>query len=314
MILVTGGAGFIGSNFVKIMLAKYVENVINLDALTYAANKDNLPHSHKHLFFKTDITKYDQVVNFVKLNPRVLVHFAAESHVDNSISNPRIFVDTNIVGTFNLLEAVRKYSPDTLFVHVSTDEVYGSLGLEDPAFTEDHPYRPNSPYSASKAASDLLVRSYYETFGINTIITNCSNNYGPKQHKEKLIPKVIECAIMDKPIPLYGDGMNIRDWIHVIDHCEAIDFLIKTGKAGQTYNIGANNEISNRDIVHRICQIFDNVAPKNNKSHCELITFVTDRPGHDRRYALNTKKLNILGWRPKKIFNQELENLIMENL
>lgn len=309
MILVTGGAGFIGSNFVRLMLNTYIENVINLDALTYAGSKDNLPHNHKHLFFKVDITDYEQVVNYVKLQPRVLVHFAAESHVDNSIAGPRVFVDTNIVGTFNLLEAVRQHSPDTLFIHVSTDEVYGSLDFEDPAFTENHPYKPNSPYSASKAASDHLVRSYYETYGIKTIITNCSNNYGPRQHKEKLIPKVIDCALQNKPIPVYGDGMNRRDWIHVDDHCSAIDYLIKKGVAGETYNIGTMCEVANIDMVTHICQRLDEFVPQENKYETN-ITFVTDRLGHDLRYAIDNSKLVSLGWVPIIQFNKGLDETI----
>ena len=309
MILITGGAGFIGSNFVRLMLNTYMENVINLDALTYAGSKDNLPHNHKHLFFKVDIRDYEQVVNYVKLQPRVLVHFAAESHVDNSIAGPRVFVDTNIVGTFNLLEAVRQHSPDTLFIHVSTDEVYGSLGFEDPAFTENHPYKPNSPYSASKAASDHLVRSYHETYGINTIITNCSNNYGPRQHKEKLIPKVIDCALQNKPIPVYGDGMNRRDWIHVDDHCSAIDYLIKKGVAGETYNIGTMCEVANIDMVTHICQRLDEFVPQENKYETN-ITFVTDRLGHDLRYAIDNSKLLALGWVPIIQFNKGLDETI----
>lgn len=309
MILVTGGAGFIGSNFVRLMLNTYIENVINLDALTYAGSKDNLPQNHKHLFFKVDIREYEQVVNYVKLQPRVLVHFAAESHVDNSIAGPRVFVDTNIVGTFNLLEAVRQYSPDTLFIHVSTDEVYGSLNFEDNAFTENHPYKPNSPYSASKAASDHLVRSYYETYGIKTIITNCSNNYGPRQHKEKLIPKVIDCALQNKPIPVYGDGMNRRDWIHVDDHCSAIDYLIKKGVAGETYNIGTMCEVANIDMVTHICQRLDEFVPQENKYETN-ITFVTDRLGHDLRYAIDNSKLVSLGWVPIIQFNKGLDETI----
>lgn len=309
MILVTGGAGFIGSNFVRMALDKYSENIINLDALTYAANKNNLPYNHKHLFFKADITNYEQVVSYVRLKPRVIVHFAAESHVDNSIEGPRIFVDTNVVGTFNLLEAVRKYSQDTVFIHISTDEVFGSLGLEDPPFTENTPYKPNSPYSASKAASDHLVRSYHETYGINTIITNCSNNYGPRQHKEKLIPKVIERALLNQPIPIYGDGMNHRDWIHVDDHCKAIDFLIDKGQPGETYNIGTMCEVANIDLVTHICQRLDLFVPQENKYETN-ITFVKDRLGHDLRYAIDNSKLVGLGWKPTVQFNEGLDETI----
>jgi dTDP-glucose 4,6-dehydratase len=309
MILVTGGAGFIGSNFIRFVLDKYGENIINLDALTYAGNKGNLPSNHKHLFFKTDIRDYEQVVNYVKLQPRVIVHFAAESHVDNSIEGPRVFVDTNVIGTFNLLEAVRQHSPDTLFIHVSTDEVFGSLGFDDPAFTENHPYKPNSPYSASKAASDHLVRSYHETYGLMTIITNCSNNYGPYQHKEKLIPKVIERALLNQPIPVYGDGMNRRDWIHVDDHCAAIDYLISKGTPGETYNIGTMCEVANIDMVTHICNRLDLFVPQEKKYETN-ITFVKDRLGHDLRYAIDNSKLVNLGWKPTIQFNQGLDEVI----
>jgi len=309
MILVTGGAGFIGSNFIRLMLNKYTENIINLDALTYAGNKNNLPSNHKHLFFKTDIRNYEQVVNYVKLQPRVIVHFAAESHVDNSIEGPRVFVDTNVIGTFNLLEAVRQHSPDTLFIHISTDEVFGSLGFDDSAFTETHPYKPNSPYSASKAASDHLVRSYHETYGLMTIITNCSNNYGPYQHKEKLIPKVIERALLNQPIPVYGDGMNRRDWIHVQDHCSAIDYLISKGTPGETYNIGTMCEVANIDMVTHICNRLDMFVPQEKKYETN-ITFVKDRLGHDLRYAIDNSKLVNLGWKPTIQFNQGLDEVI----
>lgn len=310
MILITGGAGFIGSNYLRLALNKFPnEEIVNLDLLTYASNKDNLPNNPQHSFFQIDITNFDEIVTCIKHKPRIIIHFAAESHVDNSISGPKVFINTNIIGTFNLLEAVKKYSPDTLFVHISTDEVFGSLGLEDPAFTETSQYQPNSPYSASKAASDHLVRSYHETYGIKTITTNCSNNYGPYQHKEKLIPKVIERALKNEPIPIYGDGMNRRDWIHVTDHCLAINFLIENGTPGQSYNIGSMCEVANIDLVTHICQRLDEFVPQENKYETN-ITFVKDRLGHDLRYAIDNSKLVGLGWKPTVQFNEGLDETI----
>lgn len=312
MILVTGGAGFIGLNFVQGLLQYTDETqIVNLDNLTYAANKDQLPKSNRHMFVHGDITNQKIVDIFTKQQPKIIVHFAAETHVDNSITGPAKFVDTNVNGTFTLLESVRRYSPNTLFVHVSTDEVYGALGEEDPAFTENNQYRPSSPYSASKAASDHLVKAWHVTYGLKVMVTNCSNNYGLFQNKEKLIPTVITRALNGQTIPVYGNGRQIRDWIHVTDHCSAIRFLIKNGSIGESYNIGANNELPNIEIVYKICQILDTLKPReNNRSYAELIEFVTDRPGHDWRYALNTQKINSLGWQPTKNFDLEITNII----
>lgn len=312
MILVTGGAGFIGLNFIQGLLQYTDETqIVNLDKLTYASNKAYLPTSDRHLFVYGDINNSKLVDILVSKRPTALVHFAAESHVDNSIAGPAKFITTNINGTYTLLESVRKHSPETLFFHISTDEVFGSLSEEEPGFTETSQYKPNSPYSSSKAASDHLVRAWHETYELKTIITNCSNNYGLYQYPEKLIPLTITRALNEKSIPVYGDGRQIRDWIHVEDHCSAIRFLIKNGTPGQSYNIGSRNELPNIEIVHKLCQILDEEKPRHNgRSYVELIEFVEDRPGHDRRYAINSSKINNLGWYPKKDFNSELRNLV----
>jgi len=312
MILVTGGAGFIGLNFINGLLRFTDESkIMNLDNLTYSSNRQHLPTSERHIFVLGSINDRTIVDFLVSQKPKTIVHFAAETHVDNSIANPTKFVSTNINGTHILLESVRKNSPETLFVHVSTDEVYGSLGEEDPSFNESTPYNPSSPYSASKASSDHLVKSWHRTYGLKTIITNCSNNFGLYQHQEKLIPTVITKALNQLPIPIYGNGRQIRDWIHVDDHCSAIRFLIKNGEIGQSYCIGSNNELPNIEIVYKICQILDEIQPRqNNRSYAELIEFVTDRPGHDWRYSLNTEKINRLGWKATRNFDKELKKLV----
>jgi len=328
-ILVTGCAGFIGSNFVPYFLEKY-ENytIINLDLLTYAGNLENLQEvegNENYKFIKGDICNRE-LVEFIfnEYDIRGVIHFAAESHVDNSIKNPAIFIETNVNGTFTLLDVAYKYwmeKPFTYkedyegcrFHHISTDEVYGTLNEID-LFTEDTPYAPNSPYSASKASSDMIVRSYQETYGLNTVITNCSNNYGAKQHDEKLIPTIIRKALAGESIPIYGDGKNIRDWLYVLDHCKGIDLVYHKGKAEETYNIGGRNERDNLYIANKICEILDELYPIENnskfkthnsllKSYNELITFVKDRPGHDRRYAIDASKIeNELGWRADENF------------
>lgn len=317
-ILVTGCAGFIGANFVPYFLEKYKEyRVVNLDLLTYAGTLDNLTEvaeSDRHHFVRGDIGNRELVEYlFDEFDIRGVIHFAAESHVDNSIKNPGIFVETNVNGTFTLLDvAYKKWmeKPFTYneeyeecrFHHISTDEVYGTLG-ETGLFTEQTPYAPNSPYSASKASSDMIVRSYVETYGLNAVITNCSNNYGPKQHDEKLIPTIIRNALAKNPIPIYGDGKNIRDWLYVLDHCKGIDLVYHTGKKGEVYNVGGRNERTNLQIVDRICTILDEKVPSGS-SYKELITFVEDRAGHDRRYAIDATKLeNELGWKADENFD-----------
>lgn len=317
-ILLTGTAGFIGSNFVPYFLNKYPEyNLINLDLLTYAGNLENLKECEgnpRYKFIKGDICNRELVeFIFSEYDIQGVIHFAAESHVDNSIKNPGVFVQTNINGTFTLLDVAYKYWMDkpfsckakyqnARFHHISTDEVYGTLG-ETGFFTESTPYAPNSPYSASKASSDMIVRSYQETYGLNSVITNCSNNYGPKQHDEKLIPTIIRKALSNQSIPIYGDGKNIRDWLYVLDHCKGIDLVYHDGKSGQTYNIGGRNERTNLQIVDRICTILDVKVPQE-KSYKELITFVEDRSGHDRRYAIDATKLeNELGWKADENFD-----------
>jgi len=333
-ILVTGCAGFIGSNFVPYFLEKYTNyNIVNLDLLTYAGNLENLKEIENHpryKFIKGDICNRELVEYiFNEYNIQGVIHFAAESHVDNSIKNPGVFIETNVNGTYTLIDVAKNswmekpfkyrdqyinkedetyYSKLPRFHHISTDEVYGTLS-DDPTelFTEKTPYAPNSPYSASKASSDMIVRSYKETFGLNTVITNCSNNYGPKQHDEKLIPTIIRNALQKKPIPIYGDGKNIRDWLYVLDHCKGIDLAYHKGKAGETYNIGGRNERTNIQIVNKICELLDNIHPLTNnseiKSYKELITFVEDRAGHDRRYAIDATKIeNELGWRADETF------------
>jgi dTDP-glucose 4,6-dehydratase len=315
-ILVTGGAGFIGSNFILQWLAVENPGVINLDKLTYAGNPANLASisaDRRYRFLQGDIGDRDVVAELlITHRPRAIVHFAAESHVDRSIHGPDDFVRTNVNGTFSLLEESRAYwsglSPEEKsafrFLHVSTDEVYGSLGPNDPAFTETTQYAPNSPYSASKAASDHLVRAYFHTYGLPVLTTNCSNNYGPFQFPEKLIPLVILNATSGKPIPVYGDGQNVRDWLFVTDHCEAIRTVLARGRSGETYNIGGRNEIKNLDVVNTICAALDELRPNDPVvPHRNLIKFVTDRPGHDRRYAMDATKIETeLGWRPRETF------------
>lgn len=316
MILVTGGAGFIGSNFVLDWLAQHDEPVLNLDKLTYAGNLNNLlsvQHDARHVFVHGDIGDTELVSSLlVSHRPRAIVHFAAESHVDRSILGPAAFIETNINGTFSLLEAARNYWSALAaeeknafrFLHVSTDEVYGSLDKDDPPFAETTAYEPNSPYSASKAASDHLVRSYHHTYGLPTLTTNCSNNYGPYHFPEKLIPLMIANALAGKPLPVYGDGQQIRDWLYVGDHCAAIRRVLEAGAPGETYNIGGWNEKANIDVVHTLCDILDVLAPvAQGKSYREQIAYVTDRPGHDRRYAIDARKIEReLGWKPAETF------------
>jgi dTDP-glucose 4,6-dehydratase len=317
-ILVTGGAGFIGSNFLRVFVPKYKEHTfINLDKLTYAANLSNLKNidqEENYRFERADIADYDSVQEiFKRYNPDTVVHFAAESHVDRSIVGPADFIRTNIVGTFNLLEACRKYWKDKegkVFHHVSTDEVYGSLG-EAGYFTEESRYDPSSPYSASKASSDHLVRAYHRTYGLPVKITNCSNNYGPYQFPEKLIPLMILNAIEGKPLPVYGQGQNVRDWLYVEDHCHAIWLVIQKGRVGETYNIGGNNEWKNIDIVHKICDILGEELDKDPTQFKQLVTFVADRPGHDLRYALDSTKIRReLGWKPCETFETGLRKTV----
>ena len=317
-ILVTGSAGFIGSNFVPYFLDKYKDYfIINLDLLTYAGDLENIKEvdgNSNYKFIKGDICNRD-LVEFIfdEYNVQGVIHFAAESHVDNSIKNPGVFIETNVNGTFTLIDvAYKKWmeKPFTFktgyescrFHHISTDEVYGTLNETD-LFTEETPYAPNSPYSASKASSDMIVRAYQETYGMNTVITNCSNNYGPKQHDEKLIPTIIRKALAGESIPIYGDGKNIRDWLYVLDHCKGIDLVYHTGKEANVYNIGGRNERTNLQIVDAICSILDEKVP-SSKSYKELITFVEDRAGHDRRYAIDATKLeNELGWKADENFD-----------
>lgn len=311
MIVVTGGAGFIGLNFVLRFLEHTDENIINIDALTYASNVDSLPKDPKHTFIQGNIQDRSLIDSVFKNKPRAVVHFAAETHVDRSIDNSLKFLESNVIGTYTLLESFRENCPDSLFIHVSTDEVYGSLELNDLPFTESHPYQPSSPYSATKAASDHLVNAWHHTYGLKTIITNCSNNYGALQYPEKLIPLTITRALEGKPIPVYGNGQQIRDWLHVDDHCSAIRFLMCHGQLGEKYNIGGNNELTNIVVVNKICSLLDQHKPrKNGESYSNLIRHVQDRPGHDIRYAIDTKKINSLGWHPSKKFNIELENII----
>ena len=335
MILVTGGAGFIGSNFVLQWCAKGGEEVLNLDALTYAGNLANLQSlegNDQHRFIQGNICDADLLARlFAEHRPRAVVHFAAESHVDRSIAGPEAFVETNVVGTFRLLEAARAHwnqlegeaKASFRFLHVSTDEVYGTLGSNDPAFTEATPYAPNSPYSASKAASDHLVRSYFHTYGMPVLTTNCSNNYGPFHFPEKLIPLVIVNALAGKALPVYGDGQQIRDWLYVEDHCAGIRRVLEAGACGETYNIGGWNEKANIDIVRTLCTLLDEMAPASArdvinvktgepvKQYAELITYVTDRPGHDRRYAIDARKIEReLGWRPAETFDTGIRKTV----
>ena len=315
MILVTGGAGFIGANFVLDWLKGSDEPVLNLDALTYAGNLENLAslqNDPRHVFVHGDICDRPLLDRlFAEHAPRAIVHFAAESHVDRSIHGPGAFVRTNVEGTFTLLEAARAYwsglpanaREGFRFLHVSTDEVYGSLGPYDPAFTETKTYEPNSPYSASKAASDHLVRAWHHTYGLPVLTTNCSNNYGPCQFPEKLIPLMIVNALAGKPLPVYGDGLNVRDWLYVGDHCSAIREVLARGRSGETYNIGGWNEMANIEIVRTVCGLLDALRPDPAGSRERLIAHVTDRPGHDRRYAIDARKIEReLGWRPAETF------------
>jgi dTDP-glucose 4,6-dehydratase len=325
MILVTGGAGFIGSNFILDWIAKNGDPVVNLDALTYAGNVNNLAAlegDERHLLVQGDIgdrTLVDRLLAHHR--PRAIINFAAESHVDRSIYGPEAFIQTNVVGTFHLLESVRSYwgSLDASaqhsfrFIHISTDEVFGSLGKDDPSFHENTPYAPNSPYSASKAASDHLVRAYHHTYGLPAITTHCSNNYGPFQFPEKLIPLLIHNALQGKPLPIYGDGQNVRDWIYVSDHCSALRAVLEFGITGRTYNIGGNSERTNREVVQTLCQVLDEARPaKDGSSHDSLITYVKDRPGHDRRYAIDARKIECeLGWRPTETFSTGIRKTVM---
>ncbi|WP_137936071.1 dTDP-glucose 4,6-dehydratase [Chitinivorax sp. B] len=324
MILVTGGAGFIGANFVLNWLAQSDEPVLNLDKLTYAGNLDNLASlkgDARHVFVHGDIgdrALVDQML--ATYQPRAVLNFAAESHVDRSIHGPEDFIQTNVVGTFHLLESIRAYwmSLSSEFkatfrvLHVSTDEVYGSLTHDDAPFTEQHRYEPNSPYSASKAASDHLVRAYHHTYGLPVLTTNCSNNYGPYHFPEKLIPLMILNALSDKPLPVYGDGLNVRDWLYVTDHCSAIRTVLADGVLGETYNVGGWNEKTNIEVVTTICRILDELKPRTDgQSYVDQITYVKDRPGHDRRYAIDAHKLEReLGWTPAETFDTGIRKTV----
>jgi dTDP-glucose 4,6-dehydratase len=319
MLLVTGGAGFIGSNFVRSTIAAGGEAIVNLDKLTYAGNLRNLDALRgdgRHVFVQGDICDRPLVRRLLaEHKPRAIVHFAAESHVDRSISGPAPFVETNVVGTFCLLEEAREYWKEAgvafRFLHVSTDEVYGSLGAEDAPFTESTPFAPNSPYAASKAAADHMVRAYHHTYGLPTLTTNCSNNYGPFQFPEKLIPLMIQQALAGKALPVYGDGRNVRDWLYVLDHCEAVRAVLALGRPGETYNIGGNSEMMNVDLVRELCATLDELRPRKSGSYAELITFVKDRPGHDRRYAIDASKIRReLSWQPKETLGSGLRKTL----
>jgi dTDP-glucose 4,6-dehydratase len=324
-VLITGGSGFIGSNFIPYFLNQHPTfQLVNLDSLTYAANPDHLSeveYHERYIFAKGDICDRELVTHlFEKYHFQSVIHFAAESHVDNSIKNPDTFIKTNIFGTFVLLDVAKNYwienanqpkkgFENARFHHISTDEVYGALG-ETGYFSEETPYAPNSPYSASKASSDFLVRSYFHTYGMNVVTTNCSNNYGPKQHDEKLIPTIIRKAISGENIPIYGDGKNVRDWLFVLDHCSAIDLVFKRGKKGETYTIGGDSEQNNLYIAHKICTILDEIRPKIT-SYKEQITFVTDRLGHDFRYAIDASKIKReLGWEASENFETGIQNTV----
>ena len=326
-ILVTGGAGFIGSNFVSYFCAKYPEyHVINLDKLTYAGSLDNLTDCMplpNHTFVRGDIGDEALVGRlFAEHDIRGVIHFAAESHVDNSISGPRAFMETNLMGTFTLIEAARRHwmeGPGRIrkgyerarFHHISTDEVYGALGAEG-LFTEASPHAPNSPYSASKAGSDFIVRAYHRTYGMNVTTSNCSNNYGPRQHGEKFIPVIISRCLAEAPIPVYGSGRNVRDWLYVLDHCRAVDLIFHEGRSGETYNVGGRAERSNLEIVHAVCSLLDELRPrKGGARHEELMTFVDDRPGHDFRYAVDPSKIMTeLGWKPEETFESGMRRTV----
>lgn len=324
LIIVTGGAGFIGSNFIYNWLASCGGRIINLDKLTYAGNLENLAdlkNNPQYTFIHGDIGNRQLIQQLLKKNkPTTIINFAAESHVDRSIHRPDDFIQTNVVGTFHLLDEALNYwsklneqeRENFRFLHISTDEVYGSLDLNDSAFTETTPYSPNSPYSASKAASDHLVRAYFHTYGLPVLTINCSNNYGPYQFPEKLIPLIIINALNGKEIPIYGDGKNIRDWLYVEDHCIAIRAVLEKGKPGEVYNIGGNCEKTNLEIVHTVCNILDELCPDSEyRPHKSLITFVSDRPGHDRRYAINTSKIEQeIGWVPAEIFESAIRKTV----
>ena len=323
-VLVTGGAGFIGSNFVHAWLAQHDEVLVNLDKLTYAGNLRNLralAGDRRHHFVQGDIGDTTLVSQLLATHqPRAVLHFAAESHVDRSIHGPMDFIQTNVVGTFQLLESVRAYwaglddqaKQDFRFLHVSTDEVYGSLAPDAPAFSETNPYEPNSPYSASKAASDHLVRAWHHTYGLPVLTTNCSNNYGPYHFPEKLIPLVIHNALAGKPLPIYGDGQQVRDWLYVLDHCKAIMRVLQDGRLGETYNVGGWNEKPNIEVVRTLCSLLDELQPRaDGQSYATQMTFVKDRLGHDRRYAIDARKLEReLGWRPEETFESGLRKTV----
>jgi dTDP-glucose 4,6-dehydratase len=319
-IIVTGGAGFIGSNFVRRWMEKESSRVVVLDALTYAGMLQNLVDLEtdpRFRFVHGDINDEALVTQiFQEEQPRAIVHFAAESHVDRSVASPGEFIRTNVNGTFNLLQCARAHAAtagsDFRFLHVSTDEVYGSLGPKDPAFHEATAYAPNSPYSASKAASDHLVRAYHHTYGLPTLVTNCSNNYGPYQFPEKLIPLMILNVQNGEPLPVYGDGLNVRDWLYVTDHCDAVHDVLAKGTPGETYNVGGNTEKSNIEVVKTLCSIMDEMAPMSDgRSHESLITYVKDRPGHDRRYAIDARKIQIeIGWEPRETFASGLRKTV----
>lgn len=324
MILVTGGAGFIGSNFILDWVGENNEAVVNVDKLTYAGNMNNLlsiRQNPNHIFVNADICDTAEISRLLSTNqPRAIVHFAAESHVDRSIHGPAAFVNTNIQGTFSLLEATRAYwsalnstaQAAFRFLHVSTDEVFGSLGADDAPFSETTAFAPNSPYSASKAAADHLVRAYHHTYGLPTLTTHCSNNYGPYHFPEKLIPLMIANALAGKALPIYGDGKNVRDWLYVGDHCAAIRRVLADGKSGDTYNIGGWNEMTNLDVVHTLCDILDTLAPKaDGSTYRAQITYITDRPGHDRRYAIDARKIEReLGWKPEETFDTGIRKTV----
>lgn len=314
-ILVTGGAGFIGSAFLEHCSRKYKEYLfVNFDKLTYAGNLENLRECEdraNYCFVQGDICDESTVLSTLKkYDITDIVHFAAESHVDNSIESPRAFVETNVLGTFNLLDVFHRLGCKGRFHHISTDEVYGSLG-DTGQFNENTPYNPNSPYSATKASSDFLVRAYFHTYGLDVVTSNCSNNFGPRQHSEKLIPTIIRSALLEKSIPIYGSGANVRDWLYVDDHVKALDLIFHTGISGEHYNIGANNERTNLQIANMICDILDRLRKRNNGNYCDLITLVTDRPGHDMRYAIDATKLKTkLGWHPQESFDSAMHKTV----
>jgi dTDP-glucose 4,6-dehydratase len=322
-VLVTGCAGFIGSNFVHTWLADHGDKVVNLDNLTYAGNLANLASlaaDSRHVFVHGDIRDRPLVERLLaEHRPRAVVNFAAETHVDRSIHGPGDFIQTNVIGTFSLLDAARGYwlgldgeaKASFRFLHVSTDEVYGTLAPEDPAFSETTPYQPNSPYSASKASSDFLVRAWHHTYGLPVLTTNCSNNYGPFQFPEKLIPLMIHNALAGKPLPVYGDGRQVRDWLYVVDHCRAIMAVLKGGRLGETYNIGGRSEMANIDVVKTVCAILDELRPKPHGRYADQVAYVTDRPGHDRRYAIDCSKIEReLGWRPQETFESGIRKTV----